>query len=159
MPAFREYDISFRAHHPSADPAQLAGAFRWIPKRSWRAGRRRTTGSGRSLPGYYKTSYVTSALSSPRFLPLPEFVNRILDHLERQSGLLQRWKESGGTLDLWIGLYLTKPAGDTLEAATVARCAERGLDLCILISPFRMPVYEGETRNVLKPIPRRIRPS
>lgn len=144
-----EYSVSFRVHHPSADPVAIADALEWRPQWTWKAGQPRKDGAGRPLSGTYSKSYCTFDLEVPENESLGAFLGRAVEYLGKRRGLLRELTETGGRLEFWVAIYVTKATGDELDASVVAQCGNLGVGIALLVSPFAMPHYEGEKGNVL----------
>lgn len=76
-----EYSVSFRVHHPSADPLAIAEALEWRPHCGWKAGQPRKDGAGRPLKGTYSKSYCSFHLEVRQDEALGTFLGRVLEYL------------------------------------------------------------------------------
>jgi hypothetical protein len=150
MPVFSEYTISLKLHHPDQDPAALTEIFGWAAKPAWVAGTPRHDAAGRPLEGIFKSSYAAIGFRHPKVTGVPDAVCGLLSVLEQQRRVVRRWVRSGGRLELWVSVYVVAPAGDTLQSDSLRRCAALGVDLCLLVSPFRMPEYLNEKANAIR---------
>ena len=155
MPEFTEYTIGLKQHHPAKDPAALTEVFGWSVKPAWVAGAPRRGVDGRSLEGVNRSSYAAVGFRRPRGTGVPDAIGQLLSVLEQQRRAVRRWVRSGGRVELWVSLYVVAPGGDTLPSDSLRRCAALGVDLCLLVSPFRMPEYLEEKANAIRrPAPR-----
>lgn len=150
MPEFSDYTISLKLHHPSQDPSVLTEVFGWSAKPTWIAGAPRHDAAGRPLDGVYKASYAAVGFRHPRGTGLPDSVSALLAVLEGQRQVVKRWIGSGGRVELWLSVYVLAPAGDTLLSESLGRCAALGVDLCLLVSPCRMPEYLNDRANAIR---------
>ena len=157
MPAEWEYSVAFRVNHPSADSAAIAKSLGWKARWAWRAGEPRRDGAGRPLPGNYKNSYCTFSIRTSRRVPLAELFRRALYHLAEHRALLSELVATGGRLEFFTGIYVTKGTGDDIDHSILLRCGELGINLALLVSPFKMPDRDQKSVNVL-PAPGRRRP-
>jgi hypothetical protein len=144
-----EYSVSFRVHHPSADPAAIAEALEWSPQWAWKAGQPRRDGAKKPLPGKYSKSYCSFDLTTSRKLPLGKLLRRALNRLQDKRIFLRDLVDSGGRLEFLVAIYVTKATGDELDSTILAKCGELGVGLALLVSPFAMPHYEDTQANNL----------
>jgi hypothetical protein len=103
------------------------------------------------MNGTYSQSYCSFDLDAPQQEPLAALLRRAVEYLGKKRGLLRELTETGGRLVFWVGLYVTKATGDEVDASVLAECGNLGVGIALLVSPFAMPRYDGEKRNILRP--------
>lgn len=124
------YRISLRLRHDSADLSACASRFGLEPSRQRQAGRQRTTPLGESLPGRWSDSYWTAALPVPPDESLEGALWRIAGWLDGHARFLADHRATGGSVSLFIGLFLEGPsAGFALPPALMRRYASPGVAL------------------------------
>jgi hypothetical protein len=102
----------------------------------WKAGEPRRTPKGTSIPGAPSSvNFATFNLPSPAE-KLSEALVQFIPMLEGHSELFKRVKESGGTIQLFVGWFIENNVMDYFEADLLGRLAALGIDLY-------MDVYEG----------------
>jgi hypothetical protein len=132
------YAISLRIRHPDADPERFTTQLGMEPSHAWRAGGPRMTPAGTPLPGVHRETYWTSGSLERGGWPgrsLTAALKVLLDELEPQKFLFRSVCAEGGRVEFFIGWYFTRNSGDVVDAATLKRMGDLGIDLSLDLYP------------------------
>lgn len=124
------HQISLRLRHPTARLDNCTERFGLDPLRQWSVGEPRTSPRGVSLPGVWQDSYWTAPLELIKGEPLDKSLERIAFWLEEHCGCLDQHRQSGGTVELFVGFFLEGfNAGFSLAPELLSKFARIGVGL------------------------------
>jgi hypothetical protein len=128
------YDISLRVTHPSIDPAEITRNLGVQPAYSYKVGSMRSTPKGNRLPGLNKKTFWFARFHDKRELgavPLSDAIREINGKLLFAGDFLRLLNSSGGQTEYFIGLFIDGGAGDKLDWALLAQCADLKIDIAL----------------------------
>ncbi|ASK94942.1 DUF4279 domain-containing protein [Xanthomonas citri pv. fuscans CFBP 6996] len=127
MPSCR-HKLSLRLRHPSARLDSCTKQFGMEPLRQWSFGEPRTSNREVPLPGVWQNSYWTAQLDSIEDESLEQTLERILCRLEEHVTYLDRHRQSGGSVEVYIGFFLEGcNAGFCLTPELLSRSSKLGI--------------------------------
>jgi hypothetical protein len=132
------HTISLRIRHPRMAQEQISKALALPPKFAWTVGEPRKTPKGHPLDGVRAESYWSCPLSETKaseVQSLEQALGSTLRSLEPHAEFLGEVAQSGGSAELFIGLFGDRNLGLELPPATLASCGRLGLALSLDIYP------------------------
>jgi hypothetical protein len=122
------FRVSIRITHPEILPELITQQIGRIPDVEWTVGAQRTTPKGTTLPGLRKESYwvLFGPESDDDLSPLIDWANDVMHGAEL---FIQKLLNTGGRLEYFIGCFIDRQIGTTLEPSLIARCADIGAAL------------------------------
>jgi hypothetical protein len=115
------------------DVGQLSRQLGFEPSRSWRAGEPNISPLGRALEGYSTSSYSTASID------LADALSACITRLEPHKSTLSDFVRAGGTVAIFIGWFLDRNEGETLEPALLGRLSQLGISLEFDVYPPDFP--------------------
>jgi hypothetical protein len=126
-----EYYVSFRATHPTLDPAEIAAQIGLEAKVNWVAGEPRKTPKGTSLGGTGEESYCAFHIGSSDDGTLSECLKAAVAQLKRAAHFLRDIRATGGSLMFYVSWHTNGNTGEVFETALLKDMADLGIDLGI----------------------------
>jgi Domain of unknown function (DUF4279) len=126
-----EYYVSFRATHPTLDPAEIAGQLGLEANASWAAGEPRKTPKGTLLGGVREESYCAFNIGSSDDGALSECLQTAVARLKREGDFLREIRATGGSLMFYVSRYTSGDTGEVFETGLLKDMAELGIELGI----------------------------
>jgi hypothetical protein len=77
----------------------------------------------------YKATYVCVPIKTRVGEELPDALSRTVERLRKRSAFLEHFRSTGGSLDFFIGLFIERNKGLTLDVELMRDLAEMGIDL------------------------------
>jgi hypothetical protein len=128
-------EVWFRIYHPKIDLGKVADQLGLVVKTKWVAGSPRKTPKGRLLSGVYESSYCLFLLSPDRDMGLVEFLDSFARRLETHKGILSSLCKTGGKLEIYISMFVTKNSGEVFGWNVLARLSKLKISLALDIYP------------------------
>ena len=126
-----EYYVSFRATHPTLDPAEIAGQLGLEAKVSWAAGAPRKTPKGTPLGGLREESYCAFTIGSSDDGALAECLEAAVARLRHAGDFLREIRATGGSLMFYVSWFTDGDTGEVFDAALLRDMADLGIELGI----------------------------
>lgn len=126
-----EYYVSFRATHPTLDPAEIAGQIGLGAKASWAVGEPRKTPKGTPIGGIREESYCAFDIGSSDDGSLAECLQTAVARLKRAGDFLREIRSTGGSLMFYVSWYTSGDTGEVFETALLRDMADLGIELGI----------------------------
>ena len=146
-PSYR-YAVSLRIRHPTWPAVKVSEILGLVPDRTWDVGAPRQTARGMPLEGTNADSYWTHSFGTFEDANLEGYLDSTLDDLSTKAGAFGLIAETGGTAELFVGLFLEQwNTGYSISAGMHQRLASLGLALSIDIYSF-----DGESSEVSKSV-------
>jgi hypothetical protein len=131
----RSFSIRLLIKHPSWEPSNLTRDLGLTPHMTHQVGDRRSTPTGRPLPGIYHESawsYMIRVTGRRHFFTSAA---TLIDTMESHRDLLLRLNETGGIVTLCFDLRGEANVGDVLRWRDLARLAALRVDLGVEVFP------------------------
>lgn len=129
----RSFAVSLHILHPSIDPAAISSALRLTPSRATRAGPPRR-------PPYDK-AWWSYQFECAEVRDLAPFIETTVSSLKAHREFLRSVVDTGGSVELFCGIFLTANWDEMFPAALLASLADLGIDL-------RLDAYpEGQNKT------------
>lgn len=125
--------VSLRARHPSMSPTEISELLGLEPARSWRSGDPRTTPLGHLQGGTRAESYWTREVGARG--SVEETLDEALALLSSHRAALEKLREAGCTVELFVGWFPAGSGGFTLQDDVLRRLTDLGLDLSLSVYP------------------------
>lgn len=134
------FRVSLRLHHPTKDLSFATVQLGLTPRRQWTHGVPRTTLAGAPLEGTYAESYWVAPLlggdlQDSTQQSLDEALEAILEFLSRHTSFLQQFRQDGGTLYLFVGLFGPRNFGLEFSPALLSELGQAGLKVGLDVYP------------------------
>lgn len=130
-PSYR-YAVSLRIRHPTWPAVKVSEILGLVPDRTWDVGAPRQTARGVSLEGTNADSYWTHSFGTFEDGNLEGYLDLALDELSTKAEAFRLIAETGGTAELFVGLFLEQwNAGYSISSGMHHRLASLGLALSI----------------------------
>ncbi|MFP7723614.1 DUF4279 domain-containing protein [Lysobacter sp. A3-1-A15] len=124
------HKLSLRLRHPTARLESCTEQFDLEPLRQWSVGEPRTSTRAVPLPGVWQDSYWTASLDVAEGESLEQSLERTVSWLEKHAHYLGEHRQSGGSVELFVGFFLEGfNAGFSLAPALLSRSAGLGVAL------------------------------
>lgn len=131
--------ISLRAKHPTDDLLFLTDLLGMQPSTTWLAGEPRCTPKGTELGGTRLNSYWASRLTEEETdsetWKLEDLSEQSLEKLYPHFVILEKFVNSGGTLEFYVSLYGARHFGIIMPPSLLARLAEAHIELQLDVYP------------------------
>lgn len=124
------YRVSLQVKHPYAEPRRIIAAIALPSVRSWAAGERRSTPTGRLLPGAYTESHCAFDIGEGNDGELASLLRRTLDRIEPSAAFISELRKTGGEFHFFI-TWTPGERGDVFDANLLNDMARLGIDLGI----------------------------
>ncbi len=124
-----EYCASLSIIHNDLEPDIASQRLNLVPSRSHRKGDPRTTPIGTPLEGVYKSGYWSVKLETLDGEDLAEFLFRIAQQLHPAKEYLRSVVDDGGTIECFIGIFITGLCDQILPAKLLTQLGELGISL------------------------------
>jgi hypothetical protein len=121
------FRVAIRITHPSAMPASITNHIGRAPDVVWAVGSQRLTPKGNALPGTNKESYWL--LRGPDSDDLPRLIEWANDVLEGAGPFVRDLLSTGGRLEYFIGCFVDRQLGASLDPSLISKCADLGAAL------------------------------
>lgn len=121
MSGFR---VTIRIIHPVVLPESISKQVGITPDLARAVGSQRLTPKGSPLPGINKESYWL--LRGPESDDLPRLIDWANDVLEGAAPFIREMLGTGGRLEYFIGCFVDRQLGASLEPSLLSKCAELG---------------------------------
>ena len=121
--------FSLQVTHPSIDPEMICSELGLDPEVSWKAGARRKNPKGKLLTGNRKETYCCFDLHLPN-KNTEEFENAIKywnRKFAKHKIFLNRIRSEGGTVDYFVGLFVDRNSGVTLDHSLLFELVNLGI--------------------------------
>lgn len=116
--------------HPSVAPTEVTSALQREPSRSHLRGEQRRTPGGKPLKGVYPSHYWFAELAIPRVADVAEYLEYFLGGLSADAiQLCRQIDESGGSVEIWVAMFVTQCCDNEIPAATLRKLGEAGITL------------------------------
>jgi hypothetical protein len=119
--------VAIRITHPEILPEAITQQFGRTPDVERTAGAQRMTPKGMVLPGVNQESYWL--LRGPESEDLPRLIDWANGVIEGAAPFVHELLSSGGRLEYFIGCFVERQLGTSLEPPLIAKCAEFGATL------------------------------
>jgi hypothetical protein len=106
------------------------------PKWQYRAGEPRVTPKGQALGGVYPSDYCVIDLAVAQDLSLADFIDQQVQALLIHKEIFQRFKQSSGCAEFFIGWFGDGNFGATFQSDTLRLMGESGIDLSLDVYPL-----------------------
>jgi hypothetical protein len=124
------YKVSLSLKHPSLAAERMGEALDLIPSHSGSVGAERRNPMAERLPGLNRESFWRHSYTQPHDDELEQFLASIVDGLEGSSLFFKDFIASGGSAQLFIGLFLEQEnIGIELSPDLQNRCGRLGISL------------------------------
>jgi hypothetical protein len=135
-----QYKISFRLRHGSASLRQLYDALCEIPTvvpgRLMDINQERTRPDGSKLEGTYGDSYCTVSFTEKwQASDVQDLSTALAEALEKIRGVLPAIRNTGSTVEFFIGLSIAANSGITFGSALLEEIAQEKIELSFDIYP------------------------
>jgi Domain of unknown function (DUF4279) len=135
-----QFRVSLRLRHPTKDLSFASVQLGLTPRRQWTHGVPRTTPAGAPLEGVYTESYWVARLLGEDLHDstdgsLDEALEAILEFLSPHRSLLERFRQDGGTLYLFVGIFGPKNFGLEFSPALLGKLGHSGLEIGLDVYP------------------------
>jgi hypothetical protein len=114
------------------NPDDFSKELQLQPKYQWKAGDKRRTPKGKSLPGTYDLSYWCYNINSSSGIPLGTCLKKFVDDIAAHKDFLKRISDTGGRLEFFVGLFSQEKAlGEILGWQLLQAMAGLNIDLAL----------------------------
>lgn len=128
-----KYWVSLRIRHPLMDPDYICSQLDMEAKIKWKVGNERKTPKGRSLIGKYEITYCVFDLEHSETMTLADFLRISNGKLYSHREFLKSIRESGGSLEYYIGWFSKGDSGETFDFELLKQLVDLGIELSIEI--------------------------
>lgn len=128
MSTFR-YKVSFRVRHPNMAPDEICSALGLTARFQWAAGSPRQTQTAVPLEGYHESTYCSFLLEHPEGMELAKFLSRNNKALSLHKEFLKGIRDTGGTLEYFIGWYTGVNSGEVFTSELLRELADLQINL------------------------------
>jgi hypothetical protein len=121
------FRVSIRITHPEILPELITQQIGRTPDVEWAVGTQRVTPKGTVLSGRNRESYWL--LRGPESDDLPHLIDWANSVMQGVAPFVQKLLSTGGRLEYFIGCFIDRQLGTTLESSLLAKCADLGVTL------------------------------
>ena len=121
--------ISLRIRHPSLPPDVMTKGLGFNPELCHSAGSRREAPSGKRLHGVYPETFWLYSFPFNCEMEVEECIENAITALMSKEIFLRETIASGGSAELFFGVFLRKNAGIEIDRRLLGRVADLGLNL------------------------------
>jgi hypothetical protein len=146
-----ESKVTLRLRHPTWQAEKISKLLGLAPSFAWSAGERRKTANGVDLGGFRQETYWTLRIDDNNSQELPERLEMVLRMFRGKHKLLRRFCAAGGSLECFVGIFLDRNCGVTLDQKLLRRLGAAGIALGLDI--YGGPDEKFEPSNVKRPPP------
>lgn len=124
------YDISLRIWHPNILPEVISRELGLEMTAGWSVGASRSAPGGTALAPHDST-YWTSTFRSGAKDDLTTLVRDLCDHLKSRVPFIQRLRATNGRIEFFVGWFVDRHSGNTLDHEDMALLGRMGVDLAL----------------------------
>lgn len=133
------YKIALRISHPNMDPEDISTQLHLSPSRKWKAGTPRTTPAGKRLAGTNRETYCVFDLDEQTSGDLVETLSAFTKKLLAFKPFLHKIQSTGGGIEYFVGLFVKKNAGITIDKSLMVQLLDLGIELSLDIYDLPNP--------------------
>ncbi len=133
--SFVYFNIRVVVRHSSMDPAEITSETGLEATRSWRAGDRKTTPTGRSIEGKFRDTMWSHVWEWRGTRKFASHLSEVVSILEAHADFFAKINDTGGSISAVIDLPGEVNVGDTFGAGLLGRMACLKVSLGVEVFP------------------------
>lgn len=129
----QRFSISLRVNHPRIRHEEISSCLSLAPLIAHSVGDNRSTPKGRALAGVWPATFWTAKIDSCD--SLESTLLHVVVLLESHRDFVLRLTKTGGSVEIFIGIFLSQPYGFSVSSDLIRRIAELSVFITFDIYP------------------------